>query len=126
MVYLLPWSYDAIIILNHASTYEFSMYLHKYCRTIYFFGWRDSLLYIGIHNVLLCLFFLTCTINFLHFKTCLRCIAVAVKCLDGKILHYIKNRFLNLIYIKSAKDRKLKIILLNRAGKIWSICFFTS
>ena len=57
-------------------------------------------------------------------KTCLKCIAVAVKCLDGKILHYIKNRFLNLIYIKSAKDRKLKIILLNRAGKIWSICFF--
>ena len=57
-------------------------------------------------------------------KTCLECIAVAVKCLDGKILHYIKNHFLNLIYIKSAKDRKLKIILLNRAGKIWSICFF--
>ena len=57
-------------------------------------------------------------------KTCPKCTAVAVKCLDGKILHYIKNRFLNLIYIKSAKDRKLKIILLNRAGKIWSICFF--
>ena len=57
-------------------------------------------------------------------KTCLECIAVAVKCLDGKILHYVKNHFLNLIYIKSAKDRKLKIILLNRAGKIWSICLF--
>ena len=56
-------------------------------------------------------------------KTCLKCIAVAVKCLDGKILHYIKNHFLNLIYIKSAKDRKLKIILLNQAGKIWSIFF---
>ena len=57
-------------------------------------------------------------------KTCLECIAVTVKFLDGKILHYIKNRFLNLIYIKSAKDRKLKIISLNRAGKIWSICVF--
>ena len=51
-------------------------------------------------------------------KTCLKCLAVAVKSLDGKILHYIKNRFLNLIYIKSAKDRKLKIILLNRAGTV--------
>ena len=57
-------------------------------------------------------------------KTCLECIAVAVKCLDGKILHYIKNRFLSLICIKSARDREMKTVSLNRAGKIWSICFF--
>ena len=57
-------------------------------------------------------------------KTCLKCIAVAVKCLDGKILHYIKNRFLNLIYIKSARVTEIKIVLSNWAGKIWSICFF--
>ena len=58
-------------------------------------------------------------------KTCLKCIVVAVKYLDGKILHYVKNRFLSLIYIKSARDREMKIIPLNRACKIWSI-FFTS
>ena len=57
-------------------------------------------------------------------KTCLECIAVAVKCLDGKILHYFKNRFLSLIYIKSARDREMKTVSLNWAGKIWSICFF--
>ena len=56
-------------------------------------------------------------------KTCLECIAVTVKCLDGKILHYVKNRFLSLIYIKSARDREMKTVSLNRAGKIWSICF---
>ena len=50
---------------------------------------------------------------------------MAVKCLDGKIFHYVKNRFLSLIYIKSARDREIKIVLLNRAGGIWSIrCFF--
>ena len=56
-------------------------------------------------------------------KTC-ECIAVTVKCLDGKILTYVKNRFLSLIYIKSARDREMKTVSLNRAGKIWSICFF--
>ena len=56
-------------------------------------------------------------------KTC-ECIAVTVKCLDGKILNYVKSHFVNLIYIKSAEDRKLKIFSLNLAGKIWSICFF--
>ena len=57
-------------------------------------------------------------------KTCLECIAVTVKCLDGKILQYVKNRFLSLIYIKSARDREMKTVSLNRAGKIWSIFFF--
>ena len=57
-------------------------------------------------------------------KTCLECIAVAVKCLDGKILHRVKNHFLNLIYIKSARDREMKTIILNWAGKIWP--FFMS
>ena len=57
-------------------------------------------------------------------KTCLECIAVTAKCLDGKILHHVKNRFLNLIYIKSARDREIKTVSLNRAGKIWSICSF--
>ena len=42
-------------------------------------------------------------------KTCVECIAVTAKCLDGKILHHVKNRFLNLIYIKSARDREMKI-----------------
>ena len=57
-------------------------------------------------------------------KTCLECIVVTVKCLDGKILHYVKNRFLSLIYIKSARDGEIKTVSLNRAGKIWSICSF--
>ena len=57
-------------------------------------------------------------------KTCLECVAKTVNCLDGKILHYVKNRFLNLIYIKSARVREIKIVLLNRADKIWSISFF--
>ena len=57
-------------------------------------------------------------------KTSLKCIAVAVKCLDGKIFHYTKNRFLNLIYIKTARDREMRIIPLNQACKIWSILFF--
>ena len=39
-------------------------------------------------------------------KTCLECIVVTVKCLDGKISQYVKNRFLSLIYIKSARDRE--------------------
>ena len=56
-------------------------------------------------------------------KTCLKCISVTVKYLDGKILHHVKNRFLNLIYIKSARDREIKTVSLNRAGKIWSNCF---
>ena len=55
-------------------------------------------------------------------KTCLECIAVTAKCLDGKILHHVKNRFLNLIYIKSAEDRKLKIILLNWASLQSLLC----
>ena len=59
-------------------------------------------------------------------KTCLKCIAVAVKCLDGKILHYVKNNFLNLIYIKSARDTDMKIVILNLASKIWSICVFST
>ena len=58
-------------------------------------------------------------------KTCLECIAVTVKCLDGEILHYVKNHFLSLIYIKSAGDREIVIILLNQAGKIWSFFFTT-
>ena len=41
-------------------------------------------------------------------KTFLECIAVTVKCLDGKILHHVKNRFLGLIYIKTARDRETK------------------
>ena len=57
-------------------------------------------------------------------KTCLECIAVTVKCLEGKILHYVKNRFLSLVYIKSAGDREMKTVSLNRTGKIWSIGFF--
>ena len=55
-------------------------------------------------------------------KTCLECIAVTIKCLDGKILNYEKNRFLNLIYIKSAGVREMKVVLSNRAGRLWSIC----
>ena len=55
---------------------------------------------------------------------CLKCISVTVNCLDGKILNYVKNLFLNSIYIKSARVREMKIVLLNRAGKIWSIWFF--
>ena len=55
-------------------------------------------------------------------KTC-ECIAVTVKCLDGKILNYEKNHFLNQIYIKSDRDREMKIVLSNRADKILSICF---
>ena len=35
-----------------------------------------------------------------------------------------KKSFLNLIYIKSARVREMKIVLLNRVGRIWSICFF--
>ena len=56
-------------------------------------------------------------------KTC-ECIAVTVKCLDGKILNYEKNHFLNLIYLKSARVTEMKIVLSNWEGKIWSICFF--
>ena len=36
-------------------------------------------------------------------KTCLECIVVPIEGLDGKILNLLKNRFLNLIYIKSAR-----------------------
>ena len=46
-------------------------------------------------------------------KTCLECIAVTIKCLDGKILNYVKNCFLNLIYIQSARVREVKIVLSN-------------
>merc|ERR1712105_124014 len=31
---------------------------------------------------------------------------------------------LGVIYIKSARDREMKTVSLNRAGKIWSICSF--
>ena len=58
-------------------------------------------------------------------KTCLECIAVTVKCLDGKILQYVKNRFLSLIYIKSARDREMKTVSLNQA-KYGQFVFFTS
>ena len=44
---------------------------------------------------------------------------MTIKCLDGKILNYVNNHFLNLIYIKSAGDREIEIVLLNQAGKIW-------
>ena len=47
-------------------------------------------------------------------KTCLKCIAVDLKCLDGIILIYLKL-FLNIMFIKSAKDREMKIFVLNRA-----------
>ena len=59
-------------------------------------------------------------------KTCLECIAVTIKCLDRKILNYVKNNLLNLIYIQSARDREMKIVLLNWADEIWLIQFFTS
>ena len=38
-------------------------------------------------------------------KTCLECIAEAVKYLDGKILNYFQNQFSNLINIKSAREK---------------------
>ena len=57
-------------------------------------------------------------------NTCLECIIVTIKGLDGKILNQLKNHFLNLIYIKLARVREIKIVLSNRAGKIWSNCFF--
>ena len=57
-------------------------------------------------------------------KTCLECIAVTVKCLDGKILHYVKNRFLSLIYIKSARDREIKTFILNWECKYGQFWFF--
>ena len=57
-------------------------------------------------------------------RTCLECIAVTIKCLDGKILNYVKNHFLNLIYLKPAIVKEIKIVLSNRAGQIWSIGFF--
>ena len=37
-----------------------------------------------------------------------------------------KNRFLNLIYIKSARVREMKIVLSNWAGKYSQFLFFTS
>ena len=40
------------------------------------------------------------------------------------ILKYQKNHFLNLIYIKFAGDRQIKIVPLNRAGEITPICIF--
>ena len=49
---------------------------------------------------------------------------MTIKGLDEKIFIYIENRFLNLIYIKFARDGEMKIVLLNWAGKIWSISFF--
>ena len=41
-------------------------------------------------------------------NTCLECIIVTIKGLDGKILNQLKNHFLNLIYIKSAIVREIK------------------
>ena len=52
------------------------------------------------------------------------CIVVTIKGLDGKILNHVKNGFISLIYIKSARDREMRIVLLNWAGKTWSIWFF--
>ena len=49
---------------------------------------------------------------------------MTIKGLDEKIFIYIENRFLNLIYIKLVGDREMKLVLLNWAGKLWSICFF--
>ena len=59
-------------------------------------------------------------------NTCLECIAVTIKCLDGKIWNLVKISFLNLIYIKLARVREMKIVLMNWAGKLWSVCVFTS
>ena len=44
-------------------------------------------------------------------QTCCECKAVTIKCLDEKIFNYVKNRLLNLIYIESARDRELEIVL---------------
>ena len=56
-------------------------------------------------------------------KTCLECKAVTVKCLDGKILHNVKNRFLSLRGVIGA----LKIALASKLqpqGANWRVMNF--
>ena len=48
-------------------------------------------------------------------------LAVAVRCLDGKIFELTKN---NIIYIESVKDRESNLVPLNRARKTNPISSF--